>query len=386
GDALGSVRQMTDVNGAVTYTAAYSPYGETLGSQGAAATPYGFTGEWSDPSGLVYLRARYFSPAQGRFTTRDTWEGNPSQPLTYNLWGYANNNPVMNTDPSGFSAGQPPTGGFPPATENYDQTVPPRNITWITNGIASSISRHLAPIYDSSGDLVTRTNAAQFMIAGHEKYIYCASYLVINGQPVLDENNRQICAKYRSGNTNFCGQVVLAVILFHFNPYITATTIVDALNRQDGTTALQLANYLNNNYPYYLRAEDQYLDNIARALEPGLFFTFMTSMFNANKLVVPLVNIAQGFSGEDLTGINGMLSGVAGDVKHWILITGVSAQWETSSNSPYNWIRIFNPFDNQTEYYWWPDFIGAWERASNTNDALVVTLNRINTRARQIWR
>ncbi|MFH2102925.1 MAG: hypothetical protein ABIJ39_06170, partial [Chloroflexota bacterium] len=47
GDALGSVRQMTDVNGAVTYTAAYSPYGETLGSQGAAATPYGFTGEWS---------------------------------------------------------------------------------------------------------------------------------------------------------------------------------------------------------------------------------------------------------------------------------------------------------------------------------------------------
>jgi len=33
GANLGSVRQMTDVHGTVTYAAAYIPYGETLGSQ-----------------------------------------------------------------------------------------------------------------------------------------------------------------------------------------------------------------------------------------------------------------------------------------------------------------------------------------------------------------
>ncbi|MFH2102928.1 MAG: hypothetical protein ABIJ39_06185, partial [Chloroflexota bacterium] len=55
---LGSVRQMTDVHGAVTYTAAYSPYGERRGWQDGTQTPYGFageytdsyTGEWEDPS------------------------------------------------------------------------------------------------------------------------------------------------------------------------------------------------------------------------------------------------------------------------------------------------------------------------------------------------
>ncbi|MFH2102876.1 MAG: hypothetical protein ABIJ39_05920 [Chloroflexota bacterium] len=51
GDALGSVRQLTDVHGTVTYTAAYSPYGEARGWQSAAQTPYGFAGfqdSWAD--------------------------------------------------------------------------------------------------------------------------------------------------------------------------------------------------------------------------------------------------------------------------------------------------------------------------------------------------
>ncbi len=43
--------------------------------------------------------------AQGRFTTRDTWEGDQLNPLTLNAWNYTNGNPVNYADPTGMSTG-----------------------------------------------------------------------------------------------------------------------------------------------------------------------------------------------------------------------------------------------------------------------------------------
>jgi RHS repeat-associated protein len=62
---------------------------------------YGFAGEQRDASGLVFLRARYYSAAQGRFFTRDTWNGNANSPQSLNRWEYGLDNPVNFTDPSG---------------------------------------------------------------------------------------------------------------------------------------------------------------------------------------------------------------------------------------------------------------------------------------------
>jgi len=93
---------MTDVSGAVSYTAAYSPYGERLGSQGSAVTPYGFTGEWEDSYiKLIYLRSRYYSPATGKFLTRDSWQGDYNRPLSLNRWAYVEGNPINYSDPTG---------------------------------------------------------------------------------------------------------------------------------------------------------------------------------------------------------------------------------------------------------------------------------------------
>ncbi|MFN8405730.1 MAG: hypothetical protein U0V48_19570 [Anaerolineales bacterium] len=39
GDALGSVRQLTDTQGAVTLAKSYQPYGETLASLGNGSAP-----------------------------------------------------------------------------------------------------------------------------------------------------------------------------------------------------------------------------------------------------------------------------------------------------------------------------------------------------------
>ena len=62
-DALGSVRQLADASGSITLAKGYEPYGERLGSAGSGGTMYGYAGEQTDASGLVYLRARFYGNA-----------------------------------------------------------------------------------------------------------------------------------------------------------------------------------------------------------------------------------------------------------------------------------------------------------------------------------
>ena len=102
GDALGSVRQLADSAGAVTLTQSYAPYGEVTQSIGASQTTYAFTGENLDANGLMFLRARYYAPQDGRFISRDVWAGDYQQPLSLNKWSYVGGNPVNKTDPSGL--------------------------------------------------------------------------------------------------------------------------------------------------------------------------------------------------------------------------------------------------------------------------------------------
>ncbi len=102
GDALGSVRQLADGNGEVALAKSYQPFGETLSSAGDGESAFAFTGEAVDSTGLVYLRARYLDPAQGRFISRDTWEGDDSTPISYNRWLYGFGNPIKFGDPSGY--------------------------------------------------------------------------------------------------------------------------------------------------------------------------------------------------------------------------------------------------------------------------------------------
>ena len=96
------MRQLADPAGAVTLTQSYAPYGDVTQSVGTSQTNYAFTGESRDANGLVYLRARYYAPQDGRFISRDLWDGNTKSPITYNKWLYANADPINNLDPSGF--------------------------------------------------------------------------------------------------------------------------------------------------------------------------------------------------------------------------------------------------------------------------------------------
>ena len=53
-DALGSVRQLADGDGEVVLDRSYRPYGGVLESGGSGGSAYGFAGEWTDGTGLVF--------------------------------------------------------------------------------------------------------------------------------------------------------------------------------------------------------------------------------------------------------------------------------------------------------------------------------------------
>jgi RHS repeat-associated protein len=100
-DGLGSVRQLADPTGQVVQGYSFSPFGVPLGESGGE--PYGFTGEqWDASAGLVFLRARYYNPSLGIFTSKDPLAGDPRRPQTFNGYMYANQNPLRYRDPSGY--------------------------------------------------------------------------------------------------------------------------------------------------------------------------------------------------------------------------------------------------------------------------------------------
>jgi len=107
-DGHGSVRLLTDSNGAVTDTYDYDAFGNLINATGLTPNNYRFAGEQFDfDLSLYYNRARYYNPTMGRFWTMDTFEGNNQDPLSLHKYLYSWSDPVDNVDPTGlFSPGK----------------------------------------------------------------------------------------------------------------------------------------------------------------------------------------------------------------------------------------------------------------------------------------
>ncbi|MBT9290960.1 RHS repeat-associated core domain-containing protein [Prosthecodimorpha staleyi] len=99
-DHLSSVRQVTDATGALAQSQTFTPYGTRAQSTGHEEAK-GYIGERHDPeTGLIYLHARYYDPAIGRFVSPDSWDP-LKEGVGTNRYAYADNDPINKSDPNG---------------------------------------------------------------------------------------------------------------------------------------------------------------------------------------------------------------------------------------------------------------------------------------------
>ena len=106
-DCRGSTIAITDTSGNITDTFAYDTYGKLISRTGTNKVILGYNGRDGvviDDNGLIYMRARYYSPEMKRFINADVIAGAISNAITLNRFAYANGNPVSFVDPFGLSA------------------------------------------------------------------------------------------------------------------------------------------------------------------------------------------------------------------------------------------------------------------------------------------
>lgn len=104
-DLIGSTRLVTDGNGAIVDRRAYKAFGETrVGTDPTATAGFvGTLGVETDPTGLLFMRNRYYSPALGRFIQMDPIELNGGD---LNLYRYCRNDSQTRIDVKGLDSAQ----------------------------------------------------------------------------------------------------------------------------------------------------------------------------------------------------------------------------------------------------------------------------------------
>ena len=116
-DHLGSVDVVVDsdvtdgLQDSVIETTSFKPFGERRldDRSGSTLNPStvsrGFTDhEHLDEFGLIHMNGRVYDPVVGRFLSPDPFVQYPSNSQSYNRYSYVLNNPLSNTDPSGYIA------------------------------------------------------------------------------------------------------------------------------------------------------------------------------------------------------------------------------------------------------------------------------------------
>ena len=105
-DYRGSTVAITNLSGTITDTFEYDTYGKLIARTGTSNVLFMYNGRdgvVTDANGLVYMRARYYSPDMRRFINADIISGEIPNAITLNRYAYANGNPVSNIDPFGLS-------------------------------------------------------------------------------------------------------------------------------------------------------------------------------------------------------------------------------------------------------------------------------------------
>jgi RHS repeat-associated protein len=115
-DPQGSTVALGAPDGTLSASYSYDPYGGTTTTGTTGGNTLTYTGRQSDPTGLDYYRARYYSPSLGRFISKDpAGLANGTNPYAYAL-----DDPANVTDPSGAT----PDPGRSQSTNVPEESAP----------------------------------------------------------------------------------------------------------------------------------------------------------------------------------------------------------------------------------------------------------------------
>jgi RHS repeat-associated protein len=137
----------------------YKPYGQQRGGDTITTTDHGYLGQIEDTTGLTYLNNRYLDPTLGRFVSVD-----PLINITRDAYGYARNNPISYSDPSGLDIDQQGTGtnsmgcnkcSQDPVKRPRGENVSP-SVTITTAGSATVSGETATKIQSTAKDIVGR--------------------------------------------------------------------------------------------------------------------------------------------------------------------------------------------------------------------------------------
>jgi RHS repeat-associated protein len=104
-DHLGSASAATNASGVFLWREDYLPFGEARLKPGENLNDEAFTGHVGDQAtSLIYMQARYYDPAAGRFLSDDPEAFTPARPNMFNRYAYVANDPVNLWDPNGEDA------------------------------------------------------------------------------------------------------------------------------------------------------------------------------------------------------------------------------------------------------------------------------------------
>ena len=99
----GDVTALTDSTGEVVATYEYDAFGNLLKETGTVENPYRYAGyRYDEVTGLYYLQNRYYNSNIGRLISPRSRRCDFNIPISYNMYTYSNNNPIMMYDPDGM--------------------------------------------------------------------------------------------------------------------------------------------------------------------------------------------------------------------------------------------------------------------------------------------